>query len=275
MRLLILGGNGMAGHMLVQYFQKCTPYEVFFTTRDKSFEGSLYLDAKDYTAVENVIQVVSPDIIINCIGILNKFAESNTLDAYLVNGILPHHLQRVANKMGGKLIHISSDCVFSGVYGDHTEQDLPDGFTTYARTKWLGEIKSDLHLTIRTSIIGPEIRSGGIGLLQWFMQQQGTVKGYRNALWNGVTTLELAKFVHHVIEQPVPGLFHLVSPEKISKLELLQLIQTVMDIRNITIVPDESININRTLINTRKDVSYRVPNYERMLIELNEWMRCG
>jgi dTDP-4-dehydrorhamnose reductase len=275
MRLLILGGNGMAGHMLVQYFQKCSPYELFFTTRDKNFAGGLYLDAKDYASVEKMIDVVSPDIMINCIGILNEFAERNTLDAYLINGILPHQLQRAADKVNGRLIHISSDCVFSGEHGDHMEQDIPDGSTTYARTKELGEIKSDPHLTIRTSIIGPEVRECGIGLLHWFMQQEGNVKGYRHALWNGVTTLELAKFVHHVIEQPVSGLFHLVSPEKISKLELLRLFQTVFEIKNVTITPDESIRINRTLINTRKDVAYTVPGYETMLNELREWMRCG
>jgi dTDP-4-dehydrorhamnose reductase len=275
MRLLILGGNGMAGHILVQYFQKCTPYEVFYTTRDKNIAGGLYLDAKDYTAAKKMINDYSPDIMINCIGILNQYAERKPLDAYLINGILPHHLQSAADKVGGKLIHISSDCVFSGGLGDHTEQDIPDGFTTYARTKSLGEIKSDPHLTIRTSIIGPEIRAGGIGLLHWFMQQEGTVQGYLHALWNGVTTLELAKFVHHVIKQPVSGLFHLVSPEKISKLELLRLFQAVFEIKNVTIAPDDRIKINRTLINTRKDVSYTVPGYEAMLNELREWMRCG
>jgi dTDP-4-dehydrorhamnose reductase len=275
MRLLILGGNGMAGHMLVQYFQKCSPYELFFTTRDKNIAGGLYLDAKDYAAVEKMIEVVSPDIMINCIGILNECAERNTLDAYLINGILPYQLQIAADKVNGKLIHISSDCVFSGERGDYTEQDSPDGFTAYASTKRLGEIKSDRHLTIRTSIIGPEIRESGIGLLHWFMKQEGNVKGYRHAHWNGVTTLELAKFVHHAIEQSVSGLFHLVSPEKISKLELLCLFKTVFEIRNVTIVPDENIKINRTLINTRKDVSFVVSSYEMMLNELRKWMRSG
>jgi dTDP-4-dehydrorhamnose reductase len=274
MRLLILGGKGMAGHLLVQYFQKCTPYEVLFTTRDNR-DGGLYLEAKDSASVEKMIEDLSPDIMINCIGILNQSAERNPLDAYLINGKLPHHLQKAADKVGGKLIHISSDCVFSGEYGDHTEQDTPDGFTMYARTKRLGEIKSDPHLTIRTSIIGPEVRAEGIGLLHWFMQQEGIVKGYRYTLWNGVTTLELAKFVHHVIELPVSGLFHLVSPAKISKLELLHLFQTVFEINNVTLVPDENIKINRTLINTRKDVDYAVPGYETMLNELREWMRCG
>jgi dTDP-4-dehydrorhamnose reductase len=274
MRLLIFGGNGMAGHLLVQYFQKCTPYEVFFTTRDNR-NGGLYLDAKDPATAKKIIEDLSPNIMINCIGILNQSAERKPLDAYLINGILPHHLQRAADKVGGKLIHISSDCVFSGEHGDHTEQDIPDGFTMYARTKRLGEIKFDPHLTIRTSIIGPEVRAGGIGLLHWFMQQKGTIKGYRHTLWNGVTTLELAKFVHHVIEQPVSGLFHLVSPEKISKLELLRLFQAVFEIKNVSIEPDENIKINRTLINTRMDVVYSVPDYETMLNELREWMRCG
>jgi dTDP-4-dehydrorhamnose reductase len=250
MKILILGGHGMAGHVMVKYFTKCTDYNVSFTTRDKRSGNGLYLDASDSTMVEKIIESVSPHVIVNCIGLLNDNAAKNKLDAYRINGLFPHDVRRIADKLGSKLIHISTDCVFSGTRGDYMETDLPDGTSIYARTKALGEINNEKHVTIRTSIIGPEIRGQGIGLLYWFLQQQGKVKGYQNVMWNGVTTVELAKAVHYIVEHPIGGLLHLVSPEKISKLELLQLFQQTFCIQDITLEPDETVVLDRTLINT-------------------------
>ncbi|MDF2645366.1 MAG: family oxidoreductase, partial [Paenibacillus sp.] len=202
MKLLILGGNGMAGHILVEYFRKCTPYSVYSTSRSRPNPEGLFLDVENPVMVEKVLMEVAPDVIINCIGILNEDARQREIEAYRINGLLPHYLKVLADRLHAKLIHISTDCVFSGDRGNYTEEDIPDGLSVYARTKALGEIIDDRHLTIRTSIIGPEIRPHGIGLMQWFMEQEGMVKGYQNVYWNGVTTLELAKVIEHVIIHP-------------------------------------------------------------------------
>nr|WP_313780773.1 hypothetical protein [Paenibacillus larvae] len=137
----------------------------------------------------------------------------------------------------------------------------------------MGEVKDAPHLTIRTSIVGPEIRQNGIGLLNWFLNQSGEVKGYTEAYWNGVTTLELAKFVHHVMEDTsLNGIVHLTAPEQVSKYELLQLFRNIFEKKDVELIPDSKVKLDRTLRSTRKDMVYRVPDYEQMLTELKEWM---
>ncbi|PZD95144.1 SDR family NAD(P)-dependent oxidoreductase [Paenibacillus sambharensis] len=274
MRMLVIGGRGMAGHMLVRYFRRVTGAQVFSTVRDpKGEEGEILLEATDMNEVLRAVCDTSPHYIVNAAGVLNQYAEKKPADAYLVNGLLPHWLRYAANEAGARLIHISSDCVFSGYDGGYTEDQRPDGVSVYAVTKAIGEVWDPRHLTIRTSIIGPEIRDNGIGLLQWFLKQQGTIKGYERVMWNGVTTLELAKAVHYAIEQPeAGGLVHLAAPEPVSKLELLQLFQRVWNRSDIAIEPDDAIRLDRTLKSTRPDWNYQVPEYRTMLEELAAWM---
>lgn len=273
MKLLILGGNGMAGHVMVDYFRRLGKHHVFHTTRDKSDLGGLYVDANDIAGVEKLIDIVSPHCIINAMGVLNQFAERDATSAYHVNGFLPHYLRRKADTIHARLIHISTDCVFEGTRGGYTEEDIPDGTSVYAITKRLGEVREPGHLTIRTSIIGPEIRSGGIGLMDWFLAQSGQVSGYRKVMWNGVTTLELAKAVEVMLESTVSGLIHLAHPHPLSKYELLQHIQTAFHKEDVEIISEEVNSQDRTLISTRADVSFELPSYPEMLAELAEWMR--
>ncbi|CAH0118473.1 MULTISPECIES: SDR family oxidoreductase [unclassified Paenibacillus] len=275
MKLLVLGGNGMAGHMLVGYFRAAGRHSVFYTTRDETDDSGLLFDAEDPSMVEALVRTVRPDVIVNAIGILNEAAKRNPVAAYAVNGLLPHRLASAADSVGARLIHISTDCVFRGDRGGYAETDAPDGITVYARTKALGEVNASRHLTVRTSIVGPEVRSHCIGLLHWFLRQQGNVRGYRQVLWNGVTTLELAKAIEHWIDCPVNGLVHLVAPERISKLELLRLFQRSFDKNDVEIVPDDEIAVDRTLAVTRSDLDYSVPPYEEMIRELAQWMRSG
>ncbi len=272
-KLLIFGGQGMLGSMLVDYFHGYSDYHVFYTTREKRDPGGLYLDAEDPILLDKVIECVSPDIAINCMGILNQYAQANPQLAYWVNGLVPHRIRHAMEKNQGKLIHISTDCVFSGERGGHTEVDEPDGKSVYAKSKALGEVAESPHLTIRTSIIGPEIRQHGIGLLHWFLQQKGEISGYSQAFWNGVTTLELAHCIRHVIEEePVSGLLHITAPEPISKYELLKLFQLEFQKEDVIIREDDSVSLNRTLKKSRADFHYSVPNYGTMLHELKSWM---
>ncbi|GGA05395.1 NAD(P)-dependent oxidoreductase [Paenibacillus marchantiophytorum] len=272
-KLLILGGRGMLGSMLVSYFQTCSSYQVYYTTRDKTQSEGLYLDAEDEVLLEKVIEAVRPDIAINCMGILNQFAEANPQKAYWINGLLPHKIAQALDRVGGKLIHISSDCVFSGEKGGHTEEDEPDGTSVYARSKALGEVTAKPHLTIRTSIIGPEVSTHGIGLLHWFLQQQGVISGYSQAWWNGITTLELAHCIRHAMEEdPISGILNIAAPEPISKFELLKLFQHVFQKDDVLIREDDKVKLDRTLQQSRTDFHYEVKGYEAMLRELKNWM---
>ncbi|WP_226001803.1 dTDP-4-dehydrorhamnose reductase family protein [Paenibacillus sp. BJ-4] len=273
MKLLVLGGNGMAGHVLVDYFQHQGGYNVFYTTRDPKNKGGLLLDVRDSFMVEQLVRSVRPDVIINAVGVLNQYAGEDQITAYQINGLLPHLLRRTADSIGARLIHISTDCVFEGkrVPGLYKETDQPDGTSAYAVTKILGEVKTAGHLTIRTSIIGPEIRTGGIGLLHWFLQQSGDVDGYRRVFWNGITTLELAKAIRVLMNEPLDGLIHLIHPEPISKHDLLLLFKDIWKREDIRIVPKDEPVQDRTLRSTRADLLYDVPHYSIMLKELLEW----
>lgn len=273
MKLLILGGKGMAGHVIKDYFMQREHYEVLYTSRDPNDEAGIYLDVTNVKRVEEVIELTKPDIIINCIGLLNEQANNNPLLAFQVNSLLPHQLAKLAERHNGKLIQISTDCVFSGLEGDYTEDQFPDGTSIYAQSKQLGEIINNQHLTIRTSIIGPELKEEGIGLFLWFMNQSGEIKGYEKVLWNGVTTLELAKAIEEMIHHRVTGLYHLGSSKKVSKYELLMLIQDVFQKNNVKIVRNQDIVLDRTIKSTRTDFEYVVPSYEEMLISLREWMQ--
>ncbi|TYP69855.1 dTDP-4-dehydrorhamnose reductase family protein [Paenibacillus methanolicus] len=273
MKLLIVGGTGMAGHMFRAYFGSKPGYEVQYTTRDADDPAGLRLEVTDSEAVASLVSSVRPDVILNAVGVLNQDAENRPLLAYQVNGLLPHWLRHQAEQIGARLIHISSDCVFSGERGRYTEADEPEGTTVYARSKALGEVKDQRHLTIRTSIIGPEIRQNGIGLLQWFLKQEGTVSGYARVMWNGVTTLELAKAVEYAIARPrIGGLVQLTAAETVSKLELLRIFREVFGRDDVTIVPDSRIFLDRSLVSTRDDWQYEAPGYAVMLRELAEWM---
>ncbi|MGG6311759.1 dTDP-4-dehydrorhamnose reductase family protein [Paenibacillus macerans] len=273
MKILVLGGSGMAGHVLVRYFREQGKHQVFYTSRDTSDPESLILDVTDMLAVDQAVQLVRPDLIVNAVGVLNQFADRDKIMAYHINGFLPHRLRHLADKVKAKLIHISTDCVFSGDRGNYREDDQPDGVTTYALTKTLGEVRDEGHLTIRTSIIGPEIRPDGIGLFHWFMSQEGKVGGYRRVKWNGVTTLQLAKAVEALMDRPVSGLIHLAHTEIVSKYEMLQMFSEIWGKTNVEIEPDDGPAIDRTLVSTRTEAAVPLPSFRQMLEEMADWMK--
>lgn len=273
MKILILGGKGMAGHVITSYFKQKPQYEVVYTSRDLGDKEGLYVDVTNATDLEKLMEQEKPDITINCIGILNHHAEQHSKLAFHVNSVLPHQLVKLTERYQGKLIHISTDCVFLGDKGNYTESDAPDGTSIYAQSKQLGEIISDKHLTLRTSIIGPELKTDGIGLFLWFMKQTGKIKGYKRALWNGVTTIELAKAIEVFIQQDVTGLYHLATEPKISKFDLLQLMKEVFQKDDVTIEEDEVFVLDRTIKNTRIDHIYTPPTYRVMLEEMKDWIQ--
>ena len=272
MKILILGGDGMAGHMAADYLNKLAGYQVLHTTRRLPGKAAIQCDALDFDRVGSIISEQKPDFVINAIGLLNQEVDRRPYEGITLNSLLPHFLAKELDKYGGRLIHISTDCVFSGAFGSYTEDSPADGLSLYAKTKSLGEVKESNHLTIRTSIIGPEKKHDGIGLLQWFQKQKGTISGYTNVWWNGVTTLELAKFIRYAMDNRLNGLCHLHAPEKVNKYELLKLFKEYLLKDDVNIIPDGAYASDKTLISTRQDIAYFVPSYRSMMEELCDWM---
>ncbi|SEN11941.1 dTDP-4-dehydrorhamnose reductase family protein [Lihuaxuella thermophila] len=273
MKVLIFGGHGMAGHMIKDYLQYATDHELWYTVRQKVDESNgISLNVKNESEVKDVLARVKPDVVVNAVGILNNDAAQRPFEAIYVNSLFPHQLARLGHQLGFRLVHISTDCVFSGKRGNYTEYDLTDGETVYAKTKSLGEVVDDVNITIRTSIIGPELKQDGIGLFHWLMNQTGEILGYRQVFWNGVTTLELAKAIAWLMPRSISGLVHLAAPEKISKYVLLKMLQEVFGRDDLIIKPSDHLVSDKSLIQTRSDFSYQVSSYSRMLVELKQWM---
>jgi dTDP-4-dehydrorhamnose reductase len=274
-KVLILGANGMAGHVITTGFRSDpSNYEVISVARTRSLiKPDILLDVTNFIELENLIKKTNPNFIINCIGLLNKTAEDRPDKAILINSYLPHFLENITQNSISKIIHISTDCVFSGYEGNYTEVSTKNGIGFYAQSKALGEVINNKDLTIRTSIIGPEINSNGIGLFHWFSQQKREVKGYKNALWTGITTIELLNALKIIVkEDKLTGLYHLVNNNKISKYKLLEIMINEFN-KNISLIEDTKYKIDKSLINTRKDFSFQVKEYEQMINEMNTWIK--
>ena len=212
------------------------------------------------------------DAVINAIGILNQDAEDNKSNAVLLNSYLPHFLSDTTKDMKTKIIHMSTDCVFSGKTGGYSETAFRDGETFYDRSKALGELENNKDLTFRNSIIGPDMSERGIGLFNWFMKQEGQINGFTKVIWTGVTTLTLAKAMEQALKENLTGLYNLVNNETISKYELLKLFNKYMKNNEIEIVPSDNLSLDKSLINNRTDFSFQVPSYETMVAEMKEWI---
>jgi len=212
------------------------------------------------------------DVIINCIGLLNQAAEEYHSNALYLNSYLPHLIADTIKDKKTKLIHMSTDCVFAGNTGPYYEKSLRDGATFYDRSKALGEVEDNKNLTFRNSIIGPDMNENGIGLFNWFMKQNGTIEGFTCALWTGVTTLTLAKAMENAIKENLCGLYNLVNNVSISKYDLLVLFNKYFRNNSLTILKNDDLKLDKSLRNTRKDFSFVVPSYERMVQEMKEWV---
>jgi len=272
-RIMIFGSTGMAGHVVTTYLMSLNRYYVInIAHRFKLNDDTILLDVENKDKVKNIILDNSPEVIINCVGVLIKFSEHNPDEAIYINSYFPHYLERLGKENNIKIIHLSTDCVFSGKKGNYIENDLKDGEGFYAQSKALGEIVNDKDLTFRISIIGPELKGNGEGLFHWFMNQSGIINGYSKVFWSGITTLELAKAIDKAIEQDLVGLYHLTLGKKFSKFELLKLFKKVWKRSDIEILPSDIKKSDKSLIDTRKDFDFKVKDYEEMLNELYEWM---
>ena len=270
-KVVILGSQGMAGHIMAEVLDATGEYEVFGAARNTGNYVDRVLDVTDAKALESYLEEVHPSYVINCVGALVSQSQNDVSTAILLNSFLPNFLSKFGNELNYKLIHISTDCVFSGKDGQYTEESYRDGDDNYARSKALGEVINDKDLTIRTSIIGPELKTNGTGLLDWFFKQERIVNGYTQAYWSGVTTLELAKATVEFLRQDITGLYQLCPKDKISKFKLLQLFNQVWK-KDLNVTAFENYTVDKSLVCTRSDFSYTTPEFEKMLIETKEWM---
>ncbi len=272
MKFLVLGASGMAGHMVSLYLKEKGHNVTGFDRKKVIHSESIVGDARDTENLKALIRNGRFDSVINCIGILNQFAEQNKELAVFLNAYLPHFLASVTEKTDTQIIHMSTDCVFSGRRGGYTEDDSPDGETFYARSKALGELEDGKNITLRNSIVGPDINPDGIGLLNWFMKQSGTINGFTKVIWTGLTTLELARVMETAAKEKAHGLYNMVYKESISKYDLLKLFNHYMRNDSLAILPSGNVIENKSLHRTRFEFNYIVPDYKTMVTELAEWM---
>ena len=273
MKFLILGCNGMAGHMISLYLKEQGHDVLGFALTKSTLIDSVAGDARDAAFMKELIGVNKFDTIINCIGLLNQTCNEHKAAAVYLNSYFPHQLAEFTEGTDTQIIHMSTDCVFSGVRGQYTEDDFRDGTTFYDRTKALGEIENNKDLTLRQSIVGPDINQTGIGLMNWFLQQRGEVTGYTGAMWTGQTTLQLAKTMEAAAKERVHGLYNMVPDTNISKCDLLGLFNKYLRKEKATIVPVDKMAADKSLKRTCWDFESRIPDYETMIVELDEWMK--
>lgn len=281
-RVLILGVTGMLGHTLFKEMSKNSNFNVFGTTRNKNGLQEYFtidelsrirdgVDAGNFETVIRAIASVQPTVIINCIGIIKQLAISkDPLTAINVNAQLPHMLSLVTRTANARLIHISTDCVFKGTKGAYTEEDESDADDLYGRTKFLGEVTYPHCITLRTSIIGHELKTN-YSLVDWFMSQEKEVNGYVNAIYSGFPTLEIVNIISNYVipAKQLSGLYH-ISSEPISKYNLLSIIKKVYE-KDIQINPYENFVIDRSMKSEKfkKVTGYNPPSWEKMIEDMH------
>ena len=279
--IVIVGATGLIGSTIFKYFSRNTNYVVIGTTRDSSnkrfFSSSQAkklssgFEVSSYRKWYELFNKNNPDVVINCLGITKHLeGGNNPLVNIPINAYFPHFLNELCQSHGSRLIHISSDCVFSGSRGGYLESDNPDAADFYGRSKALGEVTEGAAITLRTSTIGHELQSS-FGLLDWFLDQEGSCQGFTNAYFSGLPTIELAKIIEqYVVPNPqLKGLYH-VGAKRISKFDLLTQIACEYN-KKIEIIPNNIFRIDRSLNSDQfyKATGYKAPSWEKLIKEMH------
>jgi dTDP-4-dehydrorhamnose reductase len=284
MRVLVLGGDGMLGHQLL--LRLGTHHEIYVTLKRESkaydsfgvFDGKrthFGVDASSPERLQEIMSACRPQTVINAIGVVKQRAEaSDAIQSLEINALLPNRLAVMCEAAGARLIHFSTDCVFSGRRGKYRETDVSDAEDLYGRTKYLGEPGGKHCLTLRTSFIGREL-TRKTGLLEWFLAQHGAVRGYTKAVFSGFTTLEMTRIIEKILAAPTPlsGVYH-VSSEPISKFDLLTMIRDALGLTT-KIEPYDEFQCDRSLDSSRfrEALAYRPPGWKAMVGELAQDIR--
>ena len=285
MRLLILGGTGMLGHKMFQY-ARSVETDVWCTIRG-AFSGSglervidagaarsviPQVDVMDWDRLQATLEDLRPEVVVNCVGVVKQRPEARAaIPSITINALLPHRVSAAVARWGGRLVHISTDCVFSGRRGSYKEEDDADATDLYGRSKLLGEVSDVNAITLRTSMIGRELREHR-SLLDWLLRQDGgAVRGFRRAIYSGLTTNELARVIWMVIERhpTLSGVFH-VAGDPISKYDLLRLVVSTFGL-HIQVDADDDFVCDRSLIGDRfrEGTGYRSPGWPELVADLH------
>lgn len=278
MKVLVLGATGMLGSMIMRVLQQDERYEAWGTLREISglnyFPTEIHpnllsgVDVLDEGRLREVFETIQPDVVVNCVGLIKQLASANDpLIVLPINAMLPHRLAVICKNFDARLIHISTDCVFAGDKGFYDESSESDAKDLYGKSKYIGEVTECAHaVTLRTSIIGHELASN-YALIDWFLSQGDTVKGYVNAIYSGLPTVELARVItDYVIPRPeLHGLYQVAS-NPINKYDLLMLVAEIYG-KKINIIPDEAFSIDRSLNGSRfaKATHYIVPEWPHLV----------
>jgi dTDP-4-dehydrorhamnose reductase len=277
MKVLVLGASGMLGNAMIRVLSEKVDWQVHGTVRSEGakrhFQADIAgrllagVDVEQHDALVKLFSRVRPDVVVNCIGLVKQLDDAeDPLVALPLNSLLPHRLARLCELAGARLVHMSTDCVFSGKKGVYIESDLPDAEDVYGRSKLLGEVAYPHTITLRTSIIGHELQSAH-GLVGWFLSQQGRCKGYTKAIFSGFPTVVLAQIIRDVVipRPDLCGVYH-VAAQPISKYDLLKLIARIYE-KTIEIVPSDEVVIDRSLNaeRFRQATSYVAPAWPEMI----------
>lgn len=280
MKILILGGDGMLGHQLLAYLKP--RHDVKVTLRQDLavyhqyglFDSNNAFAGIDIRSLERLVEVMAdfrPEAVINAVGIVKQRADAKeSIPSLEINALLPHRLAVICKGIGARLIHLSTDCIFSGKKGNYLESDPSDAEDLYGKTKFLGEVHEANCLTLRTSIIGREL-SRHTSLLDWFLAQTSTVKGFTKAIYTGFTTIEMARIVERMLlEFPKAHGVYQVSSEPINKYDLLLLFREKLG-HKLEIIPDYDFSCDRSLDSTRfrTEFNYTPPSWPDMIEELS------
>jgi dTDP-4-dehydrorhamnose reductase len=257
MKILIVGANGMLGNMVVRVLAENLDNQVFGSVRDDCWKNFFSLsvrnriisgiDVMNFDVMSGLFKDIAPDLVINCAGVTkHNLNAEDALVSISINSLLPHQLANLCKSFGARMIHISTDCVFSGKTGSYTENDMPDAWDLYGKSKLIGEVLYPHTITLRTSIIGHELQTK-YGLLEWFLSQKNRCNGFAGAIFSGFPTVVLAQIIRDVIipNAGLSGLYN-VATNPISKFELLSLIAKIYK-KEIQIIEDDSLMIDRSL----------------------------
>ncbi|MEU8262042.1 SDR family oxidoreductase [Micromonospora sp. NPDC048999] len=282
-RVLVLGATGMLGHALLRELSEDPALDVYGAARSIEDRGPLYpagllaritpaVDATRFEQVRQILDDVRPDVVVNGVGVIKQRPDvQDAVHTVTLNALFPHLLADACARLGSRLVHVSTDCVFSGRHGGYVEDDLPDPADLYGRSKLLGETTTAPALTLRTSIIGHELTTKR-SLLDWFLSQEGRVRGFTRAVYSGVTTVEFARLLREVIlpREDLAGLYH-VAAEPIPKHDLLRLVADVYGWRG-EIVPDDDFVCDRSMrADTLAEATgYRPPAWPDMIRRMHE-----
>jgi len=283
MKILILGVTGMLGNSMFRFLSNDKKFDVYATARSSSarsyFSKDLSdklitnVDVENHDSLVEVFNKINPDVVINCIGLVKQLADANDpLKALPINSLLPHRLANLCKLSDSRLIHISTDCVFSGKKGNYKESDFPDCYDLYGRSKFLGEVDYPNAITLRTSIIGHEL-AGNRSLINWFLSVEGHTKGFEKAIYSGFPTVELARIVQDFVlpNKELHGLYHVAS-KPINKLELLKLVAEIYN-KEIDIIPSDELVIDRSLDATHFNevTGYTPPDWRELVKRMYEF----